>query len=138
VNALAPIAAKLAKILPLLTSNRDGEVVSTARAIVRTLNSAGLDIYALVNCIENSDTNQSAFRAVYQAGYDAGLADAERERDSEWSDVALFLQRNKHRLDIKHHDFIDDMVERGSWFEPTEKQLKYLYGLFRKLGGKVS
>jgi hypothetical protein len=25
----------------------------------------------------------------------------------EWSDVALFLQRNKARLDAKHHEFVE-------------------------------
>lgn len=41
------IAPKLAKLLPLLASDHDGEVVATARAIGRTLVAAGLDWHAL-------------------------------------------------------------------------------------------
>ena len=53
--------------------------------------------------------------------------------------VALFLQRNKHRLDPKHHEFIDDMAGRTAWGEePTERQHKYLHSLFFKLGGKIT
>ena len=32
-----------------------------------------------------------------------------------WEAVALFLQRNKHRLDPRHHEFIDDMAARTAW-----------------------
>ena len=31
-----------------------------------------------------------------------------------WDAVALFLQRNKHLLDSKHHAFIDDMTDMAS------------------------
>lgn len=42
-SALPTITPKLAKIIPMLSSPNDGEVVNTARAIERTLKSAGLD-----------------------------------------------------------------------------------------------
>lgn len=41
------IAPKLAKLLPLLASDHDHEVIATARAIGRTLASAGSDFHAL-------------------------------------------------------------------------------------------
>jgi hypothetical protein len=56
-----------------------------------------------------------------------------------WEDVALFCQREKYRLDARHHEFIDDMASRSAWGrEPTEKQHKYLHSLFFKLGGKIT
>ena len=54
-------------------------------------------------------------------------------------EIALFAQREKHRLPAEHHQFIDNMVwllERPP--ELTEKQQRYLIGLFYELGGKVA
>jgi hypothetical protein len=56
-----------------------------------------------------------------------------------WDAVALYLQRNKSRLDSKHHDFVDDMAARTAWGrEPTPKQHRYLFSLFFKLGGRIT
>ena len=56
----------------------------------------------------------------------------------EWGEVALFVQREKHKLPRKHHEFIDDMASRSVYGrEPTPKQHQYLHSLFFKLGGKI-
>ena len=56
----------------------------------------------------------------------------------DWEAISLFCQREKGRLDAKHHRFVDDMAARMVWGrEPTEKQGKYLQSLFRQLGGRV-
>jgi hypothetical protein len=58
--------------------------------------------------------------------------------NSRWNDVALFLQRNKTRLDEKHHEFVDDMATRTVWGrEPTERQHKYLHSLFFNWAGRL-
>jgi hypothetical protein len=44
-NAFPDIAPKLAKLIPLLGSDRDGEVVAAARGIVRALATTGLDLH---------------------------------------------------------------------------------------------
>jgi hypothetical protein len=41
-STLAPIADKLGKLVRMLTSDHDGEVVAAARSINRALKSAGL------------------------------------------------------------------------------------------------
>lgn len=43
----ADARARLAKLIPMLASDRDGEVVATVRAIGRTLAGAGADFHAL-------------------------------------------------------------------------------------------
>jgi hypothetical protein len=48
----AAITPKIVKLLPLLTSEHDGEVVAAARAIGRILAAAGLDWHALANAIQ--------------------------------------------------------------------------------------
>ena len=49
---LAPITGKLGKMIRMLASDCDGDVIAAARAIKRTLRSEGLDIHALAKGIE--------------------------------------------------------------------------------------
>jgi hypothetical protein len=58
--------------------------------------------------------------------------------DITWGDIALFLHREKERLDPKHHEFIDDMVKYTSVAWPSLMQRRYLHNLFQKLGGKIT
>ena len=53
-------------------------------------------------------------------------------------EMALFLQRKKHRLSKRSREFVDAMV--GNLTRPTLSpgQQKYLHSLFYKLGGKVT
>ncbi|MCJ2110276.1 hypothetical protein MKK64_03475 [Methylobacterium sp. E-025] len=55
----ADTAAKLAKMLPRLASEHDGEVVAAARAIGRTLATAGLDWHALARTIQIAPTRSA-------------------------------------------------------------------------------
>jgi hypothetical protein len=73
----------------------------------------------------------------YDASYSAGVLAAESwhhgvgdfhhtDGKPDWDAVALFLQRNKRRLDSRHHEFIDDMASHTVWGrEPTEKQHRW-------------
>jgi hypothetical protein len=47
-------AVQLCKLIPRLASEHDGEIVATARAIGRTLESAGCDFHDLANAIERA------------------------------------------------------------------------------------
>ena len=67
--ALAPIAPKLAKLILLLSSDKDGEVVATARAIERTLQAEGMrssraSFRDLVETIIQRDLPAEQFRAL--------------------------------------------------------------------------
>jgi hypothetical protein len=64
--ALQPIAARLGKLIKMLSSDKEGEVVA-ARLMISTLNSAGLDIHALADSIGSKVTD-----ADLQASYDRG------------------------------------------------------------------
>ena len=46
------IAKRVAGLLRRLSSQSDGEIVATARALIRTLESAGTDIHALAGHVE--------------------------------------------------------------------------------------
>ena len=141
-----------------LSSGSDGEVVATVRALKRELEAAGVGFHELAAHIENggglSDADKQKIRSEIEnaraIGYAEGVRAAEarqhgtgafRNTDGkpEWTEVALFVQREKGRLPAKHHEFIDDMAARTVYGrEPTEKQHKYLHCLFYKLGGKVT
>jgi hypothetical protein len=56
VLALADIAPIVAKLMRLLASDKDGEVLAAARALCRVLDSAGLDIHDLVKALASADT----------------------------------------------------------------------------------
>ena len=53
--ALITVAPKLEKLLPLLASDRDGEVVATAAAITRTLKRAGADWHDLAKALARTE-----------------------------------------------------------------------------------
>ena len=144
---------KLGTFIRMLASQQDGEVIAAARAITRVLASTGSDIHALAERVEKPNGNsltEAEMKKLFDAGYAAGVQAAENRHHGindfsntdgkpAWDAVALFLQRNKTRLEPKHHDFVDDMASRTAWGrEPTEKQHRYLHSLFFKLGGKIT
>jgi len=55
-----------------------------------------------------------------------------------WGEIALFLQREKERLDPKYHEFIDDMAMHTAVEWPSLMQRRRLHKLFRSLGGKIT
>lgn len=77
-----PTAERLAKLLPLLTSDRDGEVLAAVAAIRRTLDAAGLTVHDLAAAIgapasPTGGTSDDAIMVVALRRA-AGLSDWER------------------------------------------------------------
>jgi hypothetical protein len=144
------LEGRLAQLIRLACSNHEGEAIAAG---LRTLKATGAnDIHALAERIEKpngSSLSDTEMRKLYDAGYHAGVQATENKYHGvndflnadgkpNWDAVALFVQRNKDRLDAKHHEFIDDMASRTVYGrEPTEKQHRYLHCLFFKLGGKI-
>jgi hypothetical protein len=148
---------KIAYALRLLDSDKAGEIVAAVHALKRLLQSLGTDWDGLASGFEKilngnggGAITQAEMNAAISDAYAAGVQDAENrfhgaddfhstDGKPVWEAVALFLQRNKHRLDMKHHQFIDDMASRTVWGrEPSERQHKYLHSLFFKLGAKLT
>jgi hypothetical protein len=136
---------KVCNLIRRLSSDSDGEIVATVYALRRVA-----DVHAIADQLSNGGLDEAEAKRIYDAGYAAGVRDTESRQPAtansftntvvDWTDVVLFLQREKHRLAGNHHKFIDDMAERaGSWgYQPTLKQHQYLHGLFGKLGGKIT
>lgn len=77
----ADIATKLAKLLPRLGSEHDGEIVATVRAIGRTLSAAGLDWHALAAAVEAPSSGPRPFDLSTFADMMAEAAQATSARD---------------------------------------------------------
>src|SRR5262245_50107450 len=149
--------SRLGDIICRLAST--SEIIATVLALHRLLEAHSIDIHALVEHLENGSGGLSdaikekvcaEVEQAFNDGYAAGVKAAEakhhgtgafRNTDGtlEWSEVALFVQRQKHRLPARHHEFIDDMASRTVYgCEPTPKQHRYLHSLFYKLGGTIT
>jgi hypothetical protein len=164
-DPLAPILHRLASCIRMLLAT-DGQRTAAILGVQRMLEGIGkdnsVDVHALADRIKNangslSDTDKQKIRAAIDqaraTGYAEGVKAAEAKQHGtgafrntdgtlEWSEVALYVQREKHRLPEKHHEFIDDMASRTVYGrEPTPKppkQHQYLHSLFYKLGGKIT
>jgi len=144
---------RIAMTIRLLASDKDGEIIAAVCALKRVLESAGTDINGLANGIENlGKAEKKAAEMLAQERkkiWDTAVQHTENRLhgaddfiDSSgkptWQSVALYCQRNKHRLDTKHHNFIDKVASQTVYNrEPTEPMHKYLFSLFLQLGGKI-
>jgi hypothetical protein len=145
--------SKLGDLVRRLSSDSDGEIVATVRAMNRTLKSAGVDFHGMAEHIEAAN-GKSISEEKLQQVWDAACAWTIQQMENRqhgiddfvgtdgkptWQAVALFLQRNMHRLDPKHHEFINKVAARTVWDdEPTERMHKYMHSLFYQLGGKIT
>jgi hypothetical protein len=104
--ALAAIAPQLGKVVRLLASDRDGEVVAAARAIGRILRSNGLDWhdFAQALCPDN-------------------------QRD--WHDTLAFCAAHMGALNSRERDFLRGIARQRS--DLTPKQRDWLESIAAKL-----
>ena len=145
---------RIADVVRRLGTTHEGEMIATARALQRTLASRDISCTDLGEGIEKLATGglaEAQMKQLFDAGYAKGVEDTERKRiaqetvrglkpdgSADWEAIALYCQREKSRLETKHHQFADDIAARMTWGrEPTERQGIYLLSLFRQLGGRM-
>ena len=130
-TALSTVTPRLSRLLPLLGSDKDGEVVATARAIGRTLASAGTDWHALAAAVERPPVVVTAAPAAPREPYrrpKAGPINVELLRVATWCDEYV------HVLGAKDRSFVASMVtflSRGG--RPSDKQRKWLQDIAQRL-----
>jgi hypothetical protein len=123
-----PTAERVGKLIRLLSSDKDAEVVASARALKRTLESAGTDLHGLAKLIE--ERIRKTENALHGSGEFRDI-----DGNPDWHEIAKWCQRRANRLNEKECKFVDDMTGHTAWREPTEKQGKWLMSIFLKLGG---
>jgi hypothetical protein len=113
-NALTPLAPKLAKLLPMLGSTFDGEVVNTARAIETALRSCRLDWHDLAQAI--------------CAPLPAAVHPCD---DRDWRDLLAFCACRMSLLNGREREFLRSIARwRGNL---TERQRDWLEAIADKL-----
>ncbi len=127
-SALAPVAPKLGKLLPVLASNHDGEVVAAARAIGRTLQAAGLDFHALAGAVTSPAAAPSPQPQPADDYWDGTDPD-------DWRTMARWCRDfDAGRLTPREHGFVWDLAsDRYARREPSDKQRKWLRAIYVKL-----
>jgi hypothetical protein len=101
---------KLKKLVPLLGSDKPGEVVAAAAALDRHLKSTGRDFHWLAD-----------------AASSAPLGPAPEQH---WHTIVLECAEHKQRLSPKDREFLHGLM---SYDQPTPKQRKWLYDIERRV-----
>jgi hypothetical protein len=156
VTDLTAIAGKLAIFLRLLASDKDGEVVAAAHALVRTLNGIGADIHDVAERIEHSGNgalSEHEMQEIYNAGIKEGARVAIQKMRAQMphgppsfsapqfpsaADMALYCYQRLDRCNEWETEFATNMAAWTRRRPLTVKQQARLEELFIKLGGKVA
>jgi hypothetical protein len=152
VTDLAPITPKLANLIRRLSSDQDGEVVATVRALIRTLQGIGADIHYVADRIEHSNNgafSESDMQQVYDAGIKVGI-EREQQRAIYNSpinstlqmpsarDMALYCYQRIDELKRDwEHEFITNMASWTRVRPLSPKQQAHLEKIYLKLGGRI-
>jgi hypothetical protein len=120
---LTPLAQdRLGKLLRMLSSDKPGEVVAAASAIMRTLAAEGTDIHNLADAV----CRPAVPRAEAKAQRASASADS-----TDWRDVARKCEACSAALNERERKFVNDMV--GWRTTPSEKQQAWLLSILNKV-----
>jgi hypothetical protein len=121
------LTAQIAKMLPRLASDFDGEVVATVRAVERTLKSAGKDWHDLsahitAPPIEIHLPSQRQEKRRYSS---------KQPQPHDWRATARFCAALPDKMSARELDFIVSMAQ---WTRnPTDRQLAWLTQIASRL-----
>jgi hypothetical protein len=118
---MAVVAPKLSKLIPMLGTDHDGEVVATVRAISRTLKGAGMDLHNLVEVLCNRQSIHPPAPTVNPEPPPRSLLDIAR-----WCRTHVL-----GRLNSTERKFVCDMVERlNQGRRISQKQENWLRNIY--------
>jgi hypothetical protein len=114
---------KLGKLLRMLSSDKDGEVLATTAAIKRTLATEGLDIHSFADAL-----CQPARRAEAKAQGASASAD-----DTDWHSVACECEARSAAVNERERRFVADMTSWTKCARPSERQRAWLLAIFNRV-----
>jgi hypothetical protein len=121
-------ATRIGALVRLLSSDKAGEVLASARAINRTLESAGADIHHLADVVEHGLTHPTL------------APPTPPEEEGDYEDVPAMLHYCVlyiDRLDGREADFIRSMrryqARFRADFQPSQKQVNWLLSIYYRL-----
>jgi hypothetical protein len=140
-QAMLVVSEKVSKLIKMLSSPVDAEVVAAARALVRTLQADGSDIHALAERVEGRKLSQAEMQIIYDKAFQDGKNAAVMANGFHPVDVPTFYamaceiqHKAGGRLSPKEEEFVEDMVRWCARREPSEKQAKWLHSLYCRIG----
>ena len=117
-TTLTPIAPRLRKLVLMLSSNQDGEVVGAARAIGRALQSVGTDWHALAGVLTEPPQPRRP------RAEDDAFAD-------DWRELRQFCLHRGRLLSEREREFLTSL---GNWRGTlTEKQHAWLASIHARV-----
>lgn len=162
-DKIKSIGGKLGKLIRLLSSENDGEIVAAVRALQRALKIAGTDIHALAYLIEEASTsNPKIFTKddateIYKNGFEDGKKSVKPTVGAwKFDDTNRFHPINQtsaltiedyHRIAVEcdesgklkesEEEFVGDMVLRSqAKINLTEKQGSWLRSIHERITGR--
>lgn len=118
-SRLSPHVTRLEKLLLMLSSDHDGEVLSAARAIGRTLQTAGADWHDLAGSL------------LAPAPRSQTKKPRDDDSDSDWRAMREFCLRHRGLLRARELEFVTSVADwRG---ELTHKQYEWLTAIYERL-----
>ena len=146
-------AKRIAKLIRLLSSESDGEVANTVRAIKRVFDVEGLSFHDIATVIEscNGEIEERKYSdADAKIIYERGLAKGRAEQSGNlqnleffdgdqprWYEIAVHCQRNAARLRSQwEKEFVADIAGKVLGTEPSLKQARCILKIFVKLRGQ--
>jgi hypothetical protein len=111
-------AERLEKLLRMLSSDKDGEVVNAVRAIGRALQASGDDWHGLARRLSAPAKAQTA---------------EQPRQNTDWRAMREFCMQHDSRLRKNEHEFLDNIA--GWRGDLTEKQEAWLVAIYHRLGG---
>ena len=145
---------RLGDLMRRLASSYDGEIVGTVKAMKRVMETAGIGFHDLATRVEkpngNSELKEAEMKKIYDAGFNAGVKQVENQIHGdrafrELSNVGLsrsaqmanYCWERRERLGGRDRGFVEGMVVvTGNEEEPSPKQVAWLIGIYRRLGGR--
>jgi hypothetical protein len=132
VLAMTPSAQdRLGKLLRMLSSDKDGEVLAATAAIKRTLANEGLDIHNLADALCKPAPRAEARAAPHHA---PDWRDDEPAADTtDWHSVARECEAHGAILNLREQKFVSDMVVWTRYARPSERQRAWLLIILNKV-----
>jgi hypothetical protein len=133
---------KIGKLIKMLSSSSDGEVVAAVHALMRTLEAEGTDIHELAERVEGRKLSQAEMQKIYDKAFAAGKQSVaaaaptfhDVTNEISWHAIACECMHSSRLRDQREQKFVADMVRwtvRGG--EPTEKQAKWLRSIYVRI-----
>jgi hypothetical protein len=124
--------SSIGKLLRLLGSDRDGEVLGAVRALRRVLTSNKLDLHDLAHIVEAPPVASPNGNGHAGSGF-RNWHDDTVETEVPWRDMVAACMQRLDRFTDKERKFIRSIEDwRG---EPSARQLGWLAALFERVRG---